>query len=344
MILLIARGAFTQGRSAWAAGLLGLILVWDLGRADAPWIRHYDYQAKYANNGVLQVLADKPYEHRFSMPPLQVDRNFSLYQQIYNVEWLQHQFPYYNIQSLDQPQEPRPPADKQAYRVALDSNPVRLWELTNTRFLGGMAGNFTDMLNQQLDPVQKRFRLHTRFNFAQDAAGNIGARVDDNGPFALIEFTGALPRASLYTQWQVLTNNQEALTRLASPAFDPHQQVLVADSIAGPPAANTGLTNAGTVEFASYEPKRIQLKANATASSLLLLNDKFDTRWKVTVDGTPAPLLRCNFFMRGVELKPGQHTVEFRYQSASRPFLISLAATGVGLILCGILCFGRRMD
>jgi uncharacterized membrane protein YfhO len=97
------------------------------------------------------------------------------------------------------------------------------------------------------------------------------------------------------------------------------------------------------VEFASYAPKRVELKANATAPSLLLLNDKFDPGWKVSVDGKPATLLRCNFLMRGVQVPTGQHTVEFSYQPTSKVFYVSLGATLLGLLLCGFVWWdGRR--
>jgi len=166
--------------------------------------------------------------------------------------------------------------------------------------------------------------------------------VEENGPFALVEFTGALPRAKLYTQWQVSANEQATLTKLADPAFDPHQVVLVADSVPAPDASATN-TATGTVEFASYAPKRVELKANASAPSVLLLNDKFDPGWKVSVDGKLATLLRCNFLMRGVQLPSGQHTVVFSYQPTSKIFYVSLGATLFGLLLCLIVWWdGRR--
>jgi len=194
------------------------------------------------------------------------------------------------------------------------------------------------------DPQKRRFRAHTPFNlfFRNQEARTIGARVEENGPFALIEFTGVLPRAKLYTQWQTSTNEQATLAKLADPTFDPHQVVLVADSISSPDAASANAA-AGTVEIASYAPKRVELKANATAPSVLLLNDRFDPGWKVSVDGKPATLLRANFLMRGVQLPAGQHTVVFSYQPASKVFYISLAATLLGLALCAFVWWdGRR--
>jgi len=220
---------------------------------------------------------------------------------------------------------------------------ARLYELTNTRFIVGTGGNFAEALNQVFDPQKRRFRAHTPFNlfFRNPEARTIGARAEANGPFALLEFTGALPRAKLFTQWQTSTNEQSTLDKLADPAFDPHQVVLVADSIPSPGA----VTNAapGTVEIVSYAPKRVELKANATAPSVLLLNDRFDPGWKVSVDGNAAPVLRANFLMRGVQVPAGQHTVVFSYQPASKVFYISLGATLLGLALCGFVWWdGRR--
>jgi hypothetical protein len=234
------------------------------------------------------------------------------------------------------------PAEKAAYRGALGTNFPRLWELTNTRFLCGMAGNFVDALNQQLDPAQRRFRLHTRFNFFQiPASGVIGARVDENGPFALIEFTGALPRARLYSQWEVNTNATATLARLADPAFDPHQSVMVFDPIA-PPTTTASNAAPGTVAFAHYEPKRIELKVTAPTPSVLLLNDKFDPDWTVSVDGRPATVLRANFLMRGVQVPPGDHTIAFRYQLRSAVFYVGLGATLVGVLLGAFVWYDSR--
>jgi uncharacterized membrane protein YfhO len=84
------------------------------------------------------------------------------------------------------------------------------------------------------------------------------------------------------------------------------------------------------------------LDANADAPSILLLNDKYDPNWKVTVDGKPAQLLRCNFIMRGVCLTPGEHTVEFQFSLPHRPLYITLTAIVVGILLCGFLFISSR--
>jgi hypothetical protein len=336
-VYLIQSGALSGRRAKWAGVLLGLILVVDMARANAPWIRYYDYKEKYASNPIVEILKDQPHTYRIAMPPFQLGQQFGLFQQIYHVEWMQHLFPYYNVQSLDIPQEPRISGEKAAYLGALSTNMVRLWELANVRYLGGMAGNFATALNQQFDPVKNRFRVHTAFNFFQKPGKEtIGVEVTNAGPYALIEFTGVLPRAKLFAKWQVMTNGQDMLARLANPAFDPTQTVLVSDSIE-PPAESAAALDPGTVDFLSYAPKRIELKATATAESILLLNDKFDPGWKVSVDGHPADLLRCNYLMRGVRVPVGTHTVTFSFSPSNTIFYVSLAAVLFGLVLCVLL-------
>src|SRR5205814_160816 len=149
-------------------------------------------------------------------------------------------------------------------------------------------------------------------------------------------FTGALPRSKLYPTWEVSTNDQRTLERLASPAFDPHKTVLVSNPL--PPLNAPSGTNEpkGTVNYASYAPARIVLQTEAPFPSLLL-NDKFDPDWKVTVDGRAETVLRCNFIMRGVALNAGPHTVEFRFEPSNKLVYVSVAAIGLGVLLLLLL-------
>ncbi len=164
-----------------------------------------------------------------------------------------------------------------------------------------------------------------------------------NGTYALFEFTGALPRAKLYASWQVNTNDQATLARLASASFDPEQTVLVANLNSQSPTLSPH-PSTNSVEFTSYAPKQIVLRAKAAASSVLLLNDKYDPNWKVWVDGKPETLQRCNYLMRGVLVPAGEHRVEFRYTPPVTGLYASLAAWGVGLMMLGCLWFLRPAD
>ena len=357
VVLLIQSGAFAGRRAKWAGIMLGVVLFIDMARANAPWIQYYDYTRKYSSNPVLDTLKEKPSEARVTAPPFLSEGIASRLQNtyakffpsVYNGEWLQHHFQYYTIQSLDVAQEPRMPADKEALLKAVGADVGRYWQLTNTRYVLGMAGYLDDM-NARFTKGRGPFRIHTAFDIVPKPDTTTLNKLEDltavkttNGPLALFEFTGALPRAKLYTQWQVMTNNQATLVQLADPTFDPNQLVLVAGN--GALVSNLSSNAApANVNILHYEPRKVELKANADAPAVLLLNDRFDPNWKVEVDGKSATLLQCNFIMRGVHLSPGEHLVTFRFEPDHTMFFITLGAVVFGFVLCGFLAVSRAPE
>ena len=354
VVIGILKGAFSGGRAKWAWIFMGVILFFDLGRSNQPWIKYFDYKEKYAMNPVVDFLRKNPYDQRVTaklMPngsyDLPADNNFSGLCYF----WLQNDFPYHNIQSLDIIQMPRmPELDRNMLstfrrKSSSDFFPCgRLWTLTNTRYILA-AAQFLPLLNEQVDPVGHGFILRALFNIVPkpglthvEDAGDLTAELNnDKGPFAVIEFTNALPRAKLYSNWQTPTNDEAALAQLASTNFNPFQTVLVAKDTPVPDASKTAGNDAGTVTISQYLPKHLTLQAHANTPSILLLNDKFAPGWIVSVDGKAAPLLRCNYIMRGVFLEKGEHTIEFRFQPPLTTLYVSLGAWGAGLLIAGFL-------
>ena len=395
VLALILSGTLAGRRAKGAGILLGLVLVADLGRANLPWIVYWNYPEKYETSGpnpIIQFLAQKPYEHRVVIFPERILAAFQVPEQVsqaeaqvsrlYDIEWNQHLFPYYNIQTLDLIQRPRTPEDIDAYEKALAIRSIetlrnlsRQWQLTNTRYVLGFVG-LLNLLNPHFDPGQERFRIAERFDIVLKPGitrftqwQDLTAQTSTNGIYALFEFTGALPRAKLYANWQraeddpaarealskarlspedlaslkqLGTNDFLTLKGLASPSFDPAQTVLLASPVPAPPNTAGAATNAGTVEFSSYASKDIKLHALATAPAVLMLNDKYDPNWQVWVDGKRADLLRCNFIMRGVYLTPGPHDVEFLFKPGTRDLYVSLAATALALLLLGFVVFSKK--
>jgi len=398
LVILIIAGVFSGKRAQLGGILLVALLVIDLGRANLPWIVHWDYKQKYeigTLNPIARFLAEKPYEHRvaYGIPtPMSTPPDFSLFSQLWGIEWLQQIFPYYNIPTLDKIQMPREPVDLEAFesalrmgikfdengRAMLDNSTFprvsRFWELTDTRYLLGPA-QLLDLYNAQFDPGQHRYRIVQRFSVTpkpgatdpQHRLEEWTAVPDDNGPYALFDFTGALPRVKLYTSWETnsaadlkifSTNNLSSedfhifneagtncfltLKKLASPSFDPHQTVLLDAPL--PQASPSIVTNqnSGTVDFENYKPTDIKLKAAAVAPSVLLFNDKFDPNWKAFVDGKPAPIFHANFIMRGVFVPAGMHNVEFQFRLPLRPFYISAAGVVFAILLIVVLIFLRN--
>jgi hypothetical protein len=349
-------GAFAGARTRWAGIILGLLMVVDLGRADLPWIIYWNYPEKYASNPVLDRLRITPYEHRVTILPGPMSEDFSMLNDLYRQIWLQQQFPYYNIQSLDIVDMSRVPKDFMACLDAMNGinngmgfQPfIRYWKLTNSRYELGSA-DALQLLNKDINQPDQQFRIIERFDIVPkpgitrpDSLEQLTAVTNENGTYALFDFPGALPRAKLYSQWQVNTNNQAILKQVGSPDFDPDRSVLVANQLPAAPTAANSKQNAGTVDLTSYKPKDIVLKSDAASPTVLLLNDHFDPNWKVLVDGKREPLLRCNYIMCGVYLPPGAHTVEFRFRLPLGLFYVSLSAILLGLLILPAVVISDR--
>ena len=360
LLTAIFTGAFTGSRARWGGVLLGVLLLADLGRSDIHWVAYWNFPQKYASNPVVDRLRDKPYEHRVAFTPGQWPQTLAPLFNLYKGPWLQHLFPYYNIQSLEVVDMPRVPEDVTAYNKALGSTPegaglqawVRQTQLTSTRYVLGLA-DALDPLNQGIVQPDRQFHIVERFSVVPKPGITVTNPPDpdmftvvpnDNGVYALFEFRGGLPRAKLFSSWQSTTNNQATLTQLVSPAFDPLQSVFVAGGL--PAAAADAGTNppAGHVDFVSYASKDIVLTSEAPSPTVLLLNDRYESHWKVLVDGHPDTLLRCNFIMRGVYLPAGQHTVEFRFQPPFKLLYVGLFAIGACLlILIGVIISSPKL-
>jgi hypothetical protein len=464
LMIVVLSGALAGGRAKWAGLALGAFIFVDLARANAPWIIYYDYQEKYTSNPVIDILREKPHEQRVVFPLFDIPGVYQGFHGFYFGVWLQHHFPYYNIQSFDVSQDARPGADKvrfsaafhprsrfsageikdpaalvaklqdpadplsqhllagfsestrrllaanngpigdvptvtrtlaqelnlvlekgplyeparfarvdlspetkellarspagaelaalnrqllaSAYRPGLDAKQggeimTRYWELTNTRLVLGLAGGFADSFyNRAFDPLERRFRQHTTFNLVQSRPGGaISAELKPEGQFSIMEFTGALPRVKLYSQWEIPADDDAALRRLTEPLFVPAQTVLVSSPV---PAPATGAsTNAGTVEITRYAPKHLEISAKPNIASVMLLNDRYSVDWKALVDGKSTEVLRCNYIMQGIYLTPGEHKIELRFEPRANGLYVTLAAMVIGLGLCGLVLMAK---
>jgi len=211
---------------------------------------------------------------------------------------------------------------------AIQTVPLRYWQLSNTRYL--LTANvlntqqgqvrYVDIINQQLDPQQRRFRVDIGFDFYQEP-GNPEALVkpNTNGAFALLEFTGALPRAKLYWKTEVHREDAAMLARLKDPAFDPASTVILAEPI------ETGATpGEGEARITVYEPKRVVIETESATDAVLLLNDRYHPDWRVFVDGVEGKIVRANHIARGVKTPAGKHVVEFRFEPPAKPLYVSI--------------------
>lgn len=362
LVLVALSGWFGGARARYLVGIFGLFLALDLMRANMPWINYYNYKDLYASNAVIDFLRKDAHEHRatarvtpFGGKHLCIEQqghpaDTSFFTSVAN-QWLQHHFQYYNIAALEPVQFPRPPEIDETYFKALfpaQGQPPtvipRLWELTSTKLLVGDK-NFVPGLMGEVDGGQQRIRPVLSFDLApKPGVQSDRATIEDvtwvenpNGRFAVYEFAGALPKASLYPAWTVVTNDAQALKDLASPGFNPRTNLFVHGEPGISPSGGTNFQ--GTVKTVSYWPTKIELAASNNAPAILLYNDKLDAGWHLTIDGKPAEFVRANYIMRGIPLPAGQHSIVMHYSVSTKGLRISLAGLAVALASLGIVIF-----
>lgn len=365
-------GAWRGKQAKWAWILMGLILMFDLGRADRYWLKYYNYREKYALNPILDFLHKEPYDKKSTAkltpfgpydisgcpaPRTPLDNNF------YAVcnEWLQNQFPYYNIQSVDIVQSPRTPEMDMNYAHAFSPRTsaelplsARLWQLSNTRYIFCWAGYLTNSIYQGsppllgLDRSPDAFEVKTRLKVVPGPGvvipttqADLDMEMSNDGDFVLVEYKNALPRAKLYSNWQISESDDATLNTLRSPSFDPHKSVIISKETQVPAPVSPN-ADAGTVKIEDYHPKYIKFQANVNAPSVLLFNERFTDHWEVLVDNKPEQLLRCNYLMRGVHLDKGQHTVQFKYHAPKGPISVTLAGWAFAIVMAGFVVMTNR--
>jgi hypothetical protein len=356
VVLIVLSGAWTGPRAVWAWSFLSAIIIVDLARADAPWVRYYNYKEKFSLNAVVALLRQDPWEHRVvsrlsPMGPYDMsqDANFAGLCHW----WLENDYPVNDIESLEIDQAPRMPVRDSNYLNAFivhsnsDLSPAtRLWRLTNTRYI--FADARLEAAFNQLSEPKNSFRSVLRVNMIVkpgitdvEDAGDMTVETNSNGSLALMEDTRVLPRAKLFANWQVM-DDPAALRALNSVEFDPEKTVLVARET--PLAEKPGAPDAdpGTVKITTYHSTHPVLQAEARTPAVLLLNDYWDEYWHVWVDDKPAALLRCNYIMQGVFVPAGRHTIDFRFEPPLGLFYVSLTTIVLGILLSGYVIITLR--
>ena len=145
---------------------------------------------------------------------------------------------------------------------------------------------------------------------------------DRNG-VVVMQNRRALPRAWLVPRIETL-DEAEILHRIRGESdapFDPRSTALL-EPDSGARAVKALEPFARKTAFAASLPPvridardtgRLVFQTEAAEQAMLVVSEVHYPGWVATIDGRRAPVHRTNFFLRGVSVPPGRHTVEMRY-------------------------------
>jgi len=242
--------------------------------------------------------------------------------------WKRFTFPV-NLMNVSVPADiDKLPEDYKNFYQAGFKDTARLWQLTNTKYIIAPKKGIMELIKSN-----KGFKLHTTF----DVNNNMQVRppmIINNGQFAVARYDNALPRAAVYYNWKTMPRDK-MLNELTSNSWNPKNEVLITEKIV---KNNSTVIAPSPAEIVKYKPNQIVIKVVANKNGVLLLNDKFDSRWKAKVDGKPTEIFACNYIMRGVSVDAGKHTIIMTYTPYMKAFLMQLLGI---LIVLGFMAYSK---
>jgi len=199
-----------------------------------------------------------------------------------------------------------------------ETNRNRLTDLTSVKFIAAKVTDPNQVWEEEplkYDP--SRFKL-----------------VWQKEKFKIYENLHALPRAKLFYDWQIVSDDGEIIKTLYDQNFDLHKQIILERD---PGIARTviaeqdqSLDEESTLLISNYRPTHVEIQSKSSVPAILLLTDSYYPGWRATIDGIPTEILRANYTFRAVVIPPGIRQVSFRYAPTS--FNIGAVISGTSLI------------
>ena len=197
-----------------------------------------------------------------------------------------------------------------------------MWYFPEFREPGSSAESF------RLHPVLNMLGL--RYIVCHESVA-IPDPVFQGGGYKVYLNNNALPRAWIPQHLERLPSTDVILQSVRDWGFDPAQRAFLTES-----TAENVDGGRGSVQLISDNPQFMSLTASMETPGLVVIGDRHDSGWQVTVDDEPAVLLCVNHVLRGVALSKGSHTIELRYVPAA--FVL-----GVRLFLAAAVILGAML-
>ena len=161
-------------------------------------------------------------------------------------------------------------------------------------------------------------------------------RLLHEGKPLLYKNTTALPRAFFVDSVEVLTGKKRIFARMKDTTFDPRKTAIIEDE----PEFTIEPADSNTVHISNWDIHEITLEAEVAKPTLLVLSEVYyPAGWKAYVDGIETRIHKTNYILRSIFLKPGHHSVNFKF--APKSFTIGQwVSIGTLLVLLGFILRG----
>ncbi|NMB54229.1 MAG: YfhO family protein [Leptolinea sp.] len=193
---------------------------------------------------------------------------------------------------------------------------------------GGIINDQKDIYYSSLRQVVFDPSCHPRLSDLM----SVGAVIKADSDWEIIEDreSTTIPRASLFYDYQVIPDSNDASLALAQDDFS-YKKTLVLNKS---PEQNIGQGDSTAVLiFEKNTPNEIIITVNTKSSAILLLTDNYYPGWNATIDSQPTEIFRANVAFRSVWIPEGKHTVVFSYHPPLLKVSLLLMFFGVMILI-----------
>jgi hypothetical protein len=166
-----------------------------------------------------------------------------------------------------------------------------------------------------------------------DTTMSIAADVEDRARLLVLR-PSPDPRAYLVQSAAPAPGWPAAEERMAR-GFDVHSTALVEDGGQAFASGPAGRGAQGSARITRFGNEALAVSVDAPVPSLLVLGEAWYPGWRATVNGSEAPVIPVNGWMRGVRVPAGGSEVVLRF--SPRSVRAGMAASLLGLFLIGFL-------
>lgn len=311
-------GAKSPARSV-AAWLIAVLMLGDAYLLSRHYFEGLDCEP-IRRNPVARFLKERIGPHRHDL---------ATRSGFYN-SWLTIDMPYHGCRAFTPAASPRMKEDMRALLEHLP--PPRVWRLASVRYIVAPAPMAEQIMKAEPYKVVHGFDVSPRTDFQVDV---VDVPAGKEGAHCILEL--AEPnRYALVDQWEIAAD-EEALERLAAPAFHPLQQILIPPGTDGLPPVSVSAqqeggdpTNdePGRIKIIDYTSRRALLEVDTPRDTILRIGEHYDPGWSALIDGKPVPMFRCDYLFQALTVPTGSHRVELSFKRSPIAFATQVLVYG----------------
>lgn len=159
----------------------------------------------------------------------------------------------------------------------------------------------------------------------------------------ITERSNAIPRFKIFNSWAPVENDEAVLNALLQGRYSPARLLVEPTALYGGKSTTANIANAdpifaaGRVAVDKMSVNGVSLKTSTEGKTLLFFGDTWYPGWRAKIDGAEVPINRVNYMFMGVELPPGEHSVDFSYRPTFFTACCLIAMLGLVLAAWAIL-------